>query len=237
MNDFLKPLYIQLYDLIKGKIYSGEYKIGDLIPSERILVETYGLNRMTVRKSIHLLIEDELLNNVQGKGYYVINNHKKIALGYQSRSTLTSSIQLSGESASRKVLNMKIVPNENFVEFFESNKVIELIRRIDYNDVAYCYQKTYIPYDLFPDAIDNDFSTNSLYEYLDTKGHLPTYFKSILCIENQDKEVLDALQIDANDSVFFITYKGYDNDNSLVEYTKSYHKHNYSSYKLLINNK
>ena len=70
-NNVSTPLYKQLYDEILSKINSGEYKIGDKIPSESMLSEIYGISRITVRNAIQKLCDDKILVKKHGKGTFV----------------------------------------------------------------------------------------------------------------------------------------------------------------------
>ena len=55
--DYRMPLYIQLQDIIIKKIEEKKYLPGEAIPSERKMAETYGVNRMTVKRAINKLVE------------------------------------------------------------------------------------------------------------------------------------------------------------------------------------
>ena len=66
------PLYLQLRELIRGKIENGEYPPGTAIPSVGALAETYGIHRLSVRAAISALIGEGLLKRVQGKGILVV---------------------------------------------------------------------------------------------------------------------------------------------------------------------
>ena len=66
------PLYLQLRELIRGKIENGEYPPGTAIPSVGTLAETYGIHRLSVRSAISALIGEGLLKSVQGKGIFVV---------------------------------------------------------------------------------------------------------------------------------------------------------------------
>ena len=68
------PLYLQLRELIRGKIEGGEYPPGTAIPSVGTLAETYGIHRLSVRSAISALIGEGLLKSVQGKGIFVVGD-------------------------------------------------------------------------------------------------------------------------------------------------------------------
>lgn len=64
-------LYQKIVDYLKGKIASGELKIGDAIYSENLLCEQFGVSRTSVRKAVRLMIEENLLESHQGKGTFI----------------------------------------------------------------------------------------------------------------------------------------------------------------------
>lgn len=66
-----KPIYVQLRELLRGKIESGEYPPGSRIPSENQLAQQYGIHRLSVRSALSALTLEGLLKSVQGKGVYV----------------------------------------------------------------------------------------------------------------------------------------------------------------------
>ena len=66
-----KPLYVQMEELFWGKLDSGEWSPGALIPSENELSHMYGISRTTVRNVITKLVQEEVLFRIPGKGTYV----------------------------------------------------------------------------------------------------------------------------------------------------------------------
>jgi DNA-binding GntR family transcriptional regulator len=65
------PRYLQLADLIRGRIADGTYQPGQRIPSELYFVQETGFARDTVRKAISMLIEENRLYIVRGLGTFV----------------------------------------------------------------------------------------------------------------------------------------------------------------------
>jgi len=47
-------LYHSLGQVIQSKIQSGEWTVGKQIPSERMLIQTFGVSRATVRQAREL---------------------------------------------------------------------------------------------------------------------------------------------------------------------------------------
>src|ERR1700733_6946028 len=65
------PLYQQIKALITQSLESGEWKPGELIPSEIELAARFKVSQGTVRKAIDELAAENLLVRRQGKGTFV----------------------------------------------------------------------------------------------------------------------------------------------------------------------
>jgi len=65
------PLYQQIKSLILRSLQAGEWKPGDMIPSEFDLAARFKVSQGTVRKAIDELATDNLLVRRQGKGTFV----------------------------------------------------------------------------------------------------------------------------------------------------------------------
>ena len=65
---------MDLLEILKKGIVSGELKIGERLPAERALAAQYNLSRGAVRKVIQKLIWDGLLESRRGDGTYVTSS-------------------------------------------------------------------------------------------------------------------------------------------------------------------
>jgi len=70
------PLYQQIKALIMQSLQTGEWKPGELIPSEVELAYRYKVSQGTVRKAIDELSADNLVVRRQGKGTFVATHHE-----------------------------------------------------------------------------------------------------------------------------------------------------------------
>jgi GntR family transcriptional regulator len=66
-----RPVYLQLADILRGMIESGEIEPSHALPSITTLVQRYGVADQTARKAVGVLRAEGLVHNVSGKGTFV----------------------------------------------------------------------------------------------------------------------------------------------------------------------
>ncbi|HTD04694.1 GntR family transcriptional regulator [Undibacterium sp.] len=99
------PLYQQIKALITQGLQSGEWKPGELIPSEIELAGRFKVSQGTVRKAIDELSAENLVVRRQGKGTFVATHHE----------------------ARSQFRFLRLVPDEG-VPHYPENKIIEVKR-------------------------------------------------------------------------------------------------------------
>lgn len=67
-----ETLYEQVIKFIENKILSGVYKKGELLPSEKELIDALGVSRITVRKALSVLSNAGLIKTSRGRGSTVL---------------------------------------------------------------------------------------------------------------------------------------------------------------------
>ena len=72
-----QPLYRQIKTLITQSLVAGEWRPGDLIPSEIELASRFSVSQGTVRKAIGELADQNLLVRQQGKGTFVASHSEE----------------------------------------------------------------------------------------------------------------------------------------------------------------
>ncbi len=102
------PRYFQLKEIMRERIRSGEWKPGELIPSERELSEKYGISRMTARQAITELVNEGLFYREQGKGTFV--SQRKITQQLIHLTGFTEDIRARGQRPGTKVLSATMHP-------------------------------------------------------------------------------------------------------------------------------
>lgn len=66
------PLYEQVVKMVKDQIVSGVYSKGDLLPSEKEMIDNLGVSRITVRKALSILSDMGYIRTEKGRGSEVI---------------------------------------------------------------------------------------------------------------------------------------------------------------------
>jgi DNA-binding transcriptional regulator YhcF (GntR family) len=72
-----KGIYLQIADQVRDRILQGEWPGGERIPSIRELAVDIGVNPNTVTKSYQTLVEQRVIENQRGLGYFVAADAKE----------------------------------------------------------------------------------------------------------------------------------------------------------------
>jgi GntR family transcriptional regulator len=65
------PLYFQLGAVLKEKVDSGAWQPGDRFPTEREIVEEFGVSRTVIRPALDLLVGEGAIVRIKGSGTFV----------------------------------------------------------------------------------------------------------------------------------------------------------------------
>jgi DNA-binding GntR family transcriptional regulator len=65
------PLYVQLADILREMITSGELEPRSALPSESYLQQEQGVARGTVRTAVDILRREDLVVTISGRGTFV----------------------------------------------------------------------------------------------------------------------------------------------------------------------
>lgn len=139
------PIYVKIATDIKDKINLEIYKPNAPIPSEAALCDVYNVSRLTVRKSLELLVREGLVYLVQGKGHFVRENNGSLyILGFNEVSFDTVTIDRIRivdvdiiESTKELVYTLQIHPN---------TRVLRIRRMLFDGERPIGYDIKYIPY-------------------------------------------------------------------------------------------
>jgi len=176
---------------LRKKIMDGDYLPDQLLPSERELVNTYKVSRLTVREAINRLVAQGMVKKKQGKGTFVSKSTTDHMVG--SLNSSSEVFLLKNYSVKTKVIESKIsIPTEEICEKLQLKKseieqifYLERLRYANYKPVAYI--KCYLPYGDIENIETTDFSVATLYRTLEDYYRLELY---------EAYEVIEATKVD-----------------------------------------
>ena len=93
-----RKLYEQLVEQIKSMIAQGVYQKGSLLPSEKELMESTGVSRITVREALRSLSQAGVIETRRGKGSYVLVDGSELGKGVEGFSEYRKRFREAGRA-------------------------------------------------------------------------------------------------------------------------------------------
>lgn len=166
-----QKLYVQLYEIFKKKIESGEWSVGSQIPTEEDLCKIYEVSKATVRFAILELVRQGYLMRQQGKGTFVCK--RVIPEGLTMLSSFKELMLEAGIDFSTRVLAQTVImPTDDLdvkLDIPEDKHIIYIKRLRTIENEPVLIQEAYIPYHICPQLLDEDVVNNSLFELFEKK--------------------------------------------------------------------
>lgn len=129
------PLYIQVAKDMKSRIGRGELLPNTRIPTEQELGTYYGVSRITIRKALELLVDEEVLVRKQQIGAFI--SDKKLSRSLNSFMGFSQTCETAGHRPGTRLLSAELVKASAFhkeaLRLLEGEDVIQ-IRRLRYCD-------------------------------------------------------------------------------------------------------
>lgn len=218
------PRYYQLKEIMRERIRSGEWKPGDLIPSERELGEKYGISRMTARQAITDLVNEGLFYREQGKGTFV--SRHKITQQLINLTGFTEDIQARGQRPSTKVLSAQMCPADDTTAErlrIEPGHLLFCLHRLRLaNDEPLAIEFSQVSFVGCEQLLEEDLEQNSLYRLLESKYGLPLMeAEQELEAGLAGNEEAHLLKIPVGSAVLFTRRTTYTDRNKPIEYAKA----------------
>lgn len=212
IRDTMDSLYQQIADDIKGKVDREELKPNTKIPTEAELSAEYGVSRVTIRKALELLVEEEILVRKQGIGTFVSN--KKLYRDLNFFMGFTQSCELSGKKAGTKFLAAELVqamPSDIKRLGLKENDQIIRIRRLRYcDDMPVILEEIHFPKQ-YAYLLSEDL-TGSIHQLLASHGVALTKGKKTIGVCYATREEAQLLDIEENTALIMSKDMAYTED-------------------------
>lgn len=222
------PYHYQLRELLRDEITSGRWDVGERLPSEHEICETFELSRTTVREALDALVSEGLLRREKGRGTFVADP-KIMEHWLDVPDSFTDAMEKQGYRVETKVLNLSVIPAPQKVKqelrLTTNEPVIVLDRLRSILNEPILVVTSYLPHKLCPELVHDDFTKNSLYRLLREKYNI------IIHSAKRSMEAVAANELEANllhikigAPLMLIESSAYLEDGTPVEYFKARHR-------------
>ena len=165
------PIYYQMENIFRDKINSGEYRPGDLFPTEEQLVQSYKVSRVTVRQALAALEKDGLITRRRGKGSLVTEG--QVHLEPMRLTGTIEDIIAMGVKTKTRIINFGFVnPSKKVIENLkldEDAEVLRVERTRLIRGSPISHTLSYIPSDLGKKISIKDLAVQPLLNVLENK--------------------------------------------------------------------
>jgi GntR family transcriptional regulator len=156
------PLYLQLAEILRAKIETGEYPPGTKIPSEPELAKSYRMGRPTIRQALGLLVQEGNLLKRKGAGTFVREKAPEIDLF--SLAGTSSAFRQKGLALTQRVLEKtaRVTVGKDPANPFAGREAYFFSRLSLHQAEPILLEETYLDPALFPGIDRYDFARESL---------------------------------------------------------------------------
>lgn len=219
--------YEVIFKALEKQIINNQYKVGDYLPTEKELTDSYQVSRDTIRKALQLLTEAGYIRKIHGSGSQIIK-HDQINFPVSELTSYQELVQQQGLQSKTNVIAIdKLIVDEKMANLtgFEANKIIwSVIRQRVVDNVASVLDIDYLDKALVP-QMSREISEHSIYDYLEKQLHLDiAYAKKEITIDQINDR--DKLLLDLGNEHHLVSVKSkvYLANNQQFQFTESRHK-------------
>ena len=216
------PAYLQIHDQIKKEIDEEVWQIGQRLPSERDLAETFQVSRMTLRQAITLLVEEGVLERRVGSGTFVAST--RVQEKMRGTTSLTEIMKSQGKTPSSQLLSYRrTLPSKQEVEKLGINKTENIIRmeRVRYADkLPVVYEVASIP-EKFIKNFNREEITSHFFQTLQEHGYKIGKSQQTIYARLAKEKIAHYLGIPRGHAILALTQVSYFEDGTAFEYVKS----------------
>ncbi len=223
-----KILYLDIVNDIKAKIEKGMLKPGDILPSEHELSDFYDVSRTTLRKSLALLVNENYIYTIPGKGNFVCeptSNHYQFYFdeidSLNGEVDEVKLISVSSISPGRKLMR------ELKIGSFE--KVIKVQKAVQMDDEVVQYMTIFLPYQKGNPIVEDVINFANFHGIME-KGKMQFQMKKKLHIEitQPSHEIREYMGLSRDEYVYLVCQNIVSvEDNMPISYNEFYIRRDY----------
>ncbi len=165
-----EPAYLQLVNLLRQNVATGDLRPGDQLPSESQLCERYGVSPMTVRRAINMLADQGVVVAEQGRGTFV----RPVELGAATFHLAALQDLFSDPTTTVKLLETRILSADERIArklaITLGERTVYIRRLLSTNGVPAFYHREYLIYDPKRPIVEAEMGVTALHGLFNGAG-------------------------------------------------------------------
>lgn len=217
------PLYRQLEEIMKQRITNQDWEAGERIPTETELIEEFGVSRTTVREAVDQLVQEGLLDKLQGRGTFVRRQPLEVPLG--PLTGFAEEVLERGQIPSATLLSTEL--SRDF--FYEAHQLkvphgeavlrIERVRLADGEPIA--LERTFWPRAVGELLLEEDLNRAQFYPILERHGVYLVEADEKILAANASEEEVRILGVEPGEALLEMRRVSYGEDGRPVEFARN----------------
>lgn len=207
MEEQSKPRHEQIAHHLRREIKEDYFQEGDKLPSEKRLCEYFQVSRITVRRALQTLENENLIYRKQGLGAFVMARNTESPL--IQLTDFAEDLKRAGYKASSKIICFKKTKAKGSINpklGLSSTSQLMKLERVRYaNEKIVAFDQTWLPGSYGQLLFDEDLEHKTIYEILEEKYEIPiTAGSYIFNAVNASKQIAQHMDLEESAALLCI---------------------------------
>ncbi len=214
------PLYHQLYSVLKAAILDGTIPYDTQMPTEQQLAATFDVSRITAKRAMDELANENLIARFRGKGSHVTYQYKLQPVRAPLVGMLENLIEMGRHSIVRVLAIEEVVPPADIRERLQvgDEEAVYKLVRVRSNEEG----EPYAFYVSWTAGISHGYTKQSLettqrLDIFRDNGIRVTKVSQVLAAENASVKVAGELEVEPGAALLSIRRESYDEHGKVVD--------------------
>lgn len=211
----------RVYLLLSNEILRGDYAPGQVLPGELKLTEVHSVSRVTIRRALHMLASDGLIERRAGLGTVVREpavSRTGIAADFAS---LMPQLVRMGQSTEARLLSFSYIqPPAGVAELLrlEGGNVQRAVRVRSVEGQPFSHLTTHVPEEIAQNFSETDLASTPLFRLLERSGVTVDHARQSISATLAAPDVAEALDTAVGAALIALTRVVYDTSGRGVEH-------------------
>lgn len=217
----------RVYLFLRDQIADGRIASGESLPGEQKLAESFSVSRVTVRRALHALSANGLVERRAGSGTIVRGDaliDKPVAMDF---TTLMPQLVEMGQSTTVRLLSFSYGPAPDFVAHAMGlgNERVQIATRVrSAEGRPFSHLTTYVPEAIAHNYSENDLATTPLFKLLERSGVLINEANQSISATLAGPEVAEALEVAVGSALLSLRRIVRDIEGNAVEFLSALYR-------------